>query len=184
MSIYTKKGDKGMTSLYTEKPNLKCRVPKDVLKINVLGSIDELNSLLGLAISFSNFPEVSVNLKEIQRNLFRIGSIIAGAKIKFSSSEVKKMENRIDSIEAGLTRISNFILPGGSIFSSYLHFSRSIARRAEREVVSLYRKEKFNPQILVYMNRLSDYLFVLARYVNHKIGIKEETWSSLDTKKL
>jgi len=177
MVIYTKKGDKGVTSVCDAVSGKKKRVSKDSLKIEVLGLIDELNSFLGIVISFSNLTEVSSYLKDVQKNLMIIGSFFAGDKLKLSAFQIKKLENLIDKLEDKLPKLSNFILPGGTVLASHLQYARSLARRAERGIVSLSKTQKTDSQILAYMNRLSDFLFILARFVNFEARLKEEVWS-------
>lgn len=177
MVIYTKRGDKGETSLYDERSSQRIRVSKGSLRVEALGAIDELNSFLGITISFSNNSQITMYLKEIQKNLLVIGSITAGSGLKFSISETSKLEKVIDNLEGELPVLKNFVLPGGTAFSSHLHYSRSLARRAERVMVSLSKKEIINQSQLVYLNRLSDFLFMLARFVNFEAMVKEETWS-------
>lgn len=169
MAIYTKKGDRGETSLF-----LKKRTSKDSLRIVAIGAIDEANSYLGVVISES--PELKKSLNEIQKNLFVAGSILAGAKLRFSKVKTRKLERVIDKLEGKLPVLKNFILPGGGKVGAKLFFVRTLARRAERAVVRLNRFEKVKPEILVYLNRLSDYLFMIGREVNLKEGKKEEVW--------
>lgn len=138
-----------------------------------IGAIDEVNSYLGIILSGTSRLK---QLKDIQRNLFSIGSILAGAPLRFPKSKTKTLERQIDRIEGRLPVLKNFILPGGSGVGAKLFFARALARRAERALVKLDRKTPLKPEILVYINRLSDYLFMLAREVNHEEGIKEEAW--------
>jgi cob(I)alamin adenosyltransferase len=184
MVIYTKRGDKGETSMYDEASTQRVRVSKDSLKVEALGTIDELNSFLGVTISFSNIPEITLYLKEVQRNLLTIGSITAGSKLKFTSLETKKIEKTIDKLEGDLPVLANFILPGGTTFSSHLHYARALCRRTERRMVSLskVKREKVRPQILIYLNRLSDYLFMLGRYAVYEAKLDEEVWVGKKTK--
>jgi cob(I)alamin adenosyltransferase len=176
MAIYTKMGDGGKTSLYDKSGGKRKRVSKDSLKIEVIGVIDELNSFLGVTISFSNISEISFYLKEAQRSLLTISSIIAGKKLRFNLSETKKLEKIINKFEKNLPALSNFILPGGTVLASHLQFVRSLARKAERRIASLSQKEKVNSSILVYFNRLSDLLFILARFANFEAKVSEEVW--------
>ncbi len=158
--IYTKTGDKGETG------TMVGRMVKSDQLAAAIGSIDELNSWIGLCRSQPHFDK---ELKQIQNNLFIIGSILAGSKAQgFKGSEVTKLERLIDKLEAKLPKINNFVYPIG-----YLQVARSVARRAEREVVALEIKTN---NILKYLNRLSDALFVLARWVNLQLRIKEEVW--------
>ncbi len=178
MAIYTKKGDKGETGLF----GTKRRCSKDSQVFRAVGAIDELNSYLGVVISFSNDSETKRILKDIQENLLTIGSILGGSDLKFYISKSKKLEKMIDKWEKDLPKLSNFILLGGSITASQIHFSRSLSRQAEREVVALSILEEVRPQILVYLNRLSDFLFTLARKVNHDAGVSVEIWTAKKVK--
>ncbi len=168
MAIYTKKGDTGETSIFSGKRTLKSSS-----RIRAIGAIDEANSFLGVVISEDR--ELT-ELKEVQRNLFAIGSILAGALLRFPKTRTKKLEKAIDKAEGKLPVLRNFILPGGSPKAAKLFFARTLVRRAERVIVSLNKKEPLKPEILFYLNRLSDYLFMLGREVNFKEGVKEEAW--------
>jgi cob(I)alamin adenosyltransferase len=171
MAIYTKKGDRGETSLFKGS-----RVPKNSLRIRVIGAIDEVNSYLGVIISES--LEIKKEISEIQRNLFTIGSILAGAPLRFPKVKTKKLERELDRLEGTLPVLKNFILPSGEKVAAKLFFARTLVRRAEREVALLNSKEPLKPEILVYINRLSDYLFMVGRRENFKKGIKEEVWKA------
>jgi cob(I)alamin adenosyltransferase len=171
MAIYTKKGDRGETSLFKGT-----RVPKSSLRIRAIGAIDEANSYLGVVVSES--LELKKELSEIQRNLFRIGSILAGAPLRFSKVKTKKLEKELDKLEGTLPVLKNFILPSGEKVAAKLFFARTLVRRAEREITRLNSKESLKPEILVYLNRLSDYLFMIGRRENFKKGIKEEVWKA------
>lgn len=167
--IYTKTGDRGETG------TMKGRMQKSDQLAAAIGSVDELNSWIGLCrnqLSVGSYQlpvELNSELKKIQNNLFTIGSILAGSKkYKFGSSETNKLEKLIDRLEKQLPKINNFVYPIG-----YLQVARSVARRAEREVVALEIKNK---NILKYLNRLSDALFVMARWVNLNSGVDEEIW--------
>lgn len=152
------------------------RVSKASLKVESLGAIDELNSFLGIVVAFSEDVRLRFLLKEVQKNLLRIGTITAGSGLSFSKSNTKKLEKIIDELEGKLPILKNFVFPGGGKTSSLLQYARSLARRAERRVVALSKEEKIPDQILSYLNRLSDFLFMLAREENSKIGIKDEVW--------
>ncbi len=165
MKIYTGFGDKGKTSL------LNGVVDKDSLVVEAYGTIDELNSFVGLINHYIS----SEDLFRIQKTLFLIGAELAGDKHSLSNEEIFWLESKIDSIE--LPSLSNFILPGGSKISALFHIARTVCRRAERRAVTLNKTNKINANILVYLNRLSDYLFVLARYYNLKEGVDEKVWS-------
>ena len=179
MKIYTKTGDKGTTSLFGGK-----RVEKDDLRIETYGTVDELNALIGSAISEIKDSELIEVLQNIQLDLFTLGSDLATPEdnnITFTvprieESFAKKLEESIDEFTDRLPPLKNFILPGGSKGSSLLHLARTVCRRAERAVVKLERKEKIGENILVYLNRLSDLLFVLARYANLVTNTPDVEW--------
>jgi len=180
MKIYTKTGDSGETSLLGGK-----RVWKDNLRIQTCGTIDELNSILGISISEITNMELKETLQGIQNDLFIIGSDTAlpienvNNKIsiqRIMESHSEKLESIIDKYDVQLPDLKNFILPGGTKGSSILHFARSVCRRAERNVVSLSQIEKINPYIEKYLNRLSDLLFVLARFENFSNGESDIIW--------
>ena len=177
MAIYTKRGDKGETGLFSSDPSKKRRVSKSSLRINAIGSLDEANSFLGMVSAFCRDKKLRRLIEEIQTDLLTIGSILAGSKLKIDKRRIKETEKEIDGLEGKLSVLTNFILPGGGEVGSLLHFARTLARRAERAVVALHRKEKVDPEILVYLNRLSDYMFMLARDTNKKGGIRERIWS-------
>ena len=188
MKIYTKKGDKGETDLIGGK-----RVSKSDPRIMAYGLIDELNSNIGLTISFLNsknttlFPDLIDLLIKIQNDLFAIGSDLADPAYPMENQYTisrtdKKMasylEFAIDELDKELLPIKFFILPGGSIESSILHVTRSIARRTETAVAALSKSQTINPAILIYLNRLSDLLFVAARLANKRNGIEDVSWGS------
>ena len=176
MVIYTKRGDRGETALYDKESRQNIRVSKNSLRIRAIGGIDELNSFLGVALANSSDSVLVKTISEIQRNLLTIGSILAGSKLSFSKSKTKKLERLIDELEGSLPVLKNFILPGGSPVAAHLHYARTLARRAERAVIALNNKEGVKPQVLTFLNRLSDALFMLAREENSKAQIKEEVW--------
>lgn len=178
--IYTKTGDDGQTSLFGGK-----RLWKDSQRVVAYGTLDELNAALGVAASFLADEKSKNILETIQTDLFYIGAELANPqKIGKSANKVfalgkKKisgLEKAIDRYDSNLPALVNFILPGGSKSASLLHLSRSICRRAEREVINLSKKEEVNPNILMYLNRLSDLLFILARYANKLENKKENIW--------
>jgi cob(I)alamin adenosyltransferase len=150
MKIYTRGGDMGETSLIGE------RVKKNDLRVEAYGTVDELNSFLGLVISFGGDEK----LKNIQEDLYVISAELAGGEQKISHDEITELENWIDSIE--LPELKSFLRPGGSKLASFLHVARTVCRRAERKVVSINVRE----EVISYLNRLSDLLFVLAREAN------------------
>ncbi|MEO2076897.1 MAG: cob(I)yrinic acid a,c-diamide adenosyltransferase [Bacillus sp. (in: firmicutes)] len=179
MKIYTKTGDKGTTSLIYGQ-----RVSKNDVRVEAYGTCDEANSMIGLALSHlrnENFQEKEIieNVyHKIQTNLFHVGAELAtpkGKEVKWSlaSSDIEEMEKQIDDWNAMLSELTNFILPGGHPAAAAFHVARTIARRAERCAVSL--GEDVNPLVLSYLNRLSDFLFITARYVNNRLGINEQT---------
>lgn len=176
MAIYTKRGDRGETSLYDKASSQKIRISKDSLRINAIGSVDELNSYLGVVAV--KYQDSRFKIQDIQADLFRIGAILAGAGLRFSKVKTRKFEKEIDRLEGSLPVVRNFILPGGSEVAAELHFARSLVRRAERAIVALNKQEPISPEILVYINRLSDFLYIKAREINHKEGKTETTWSS------
>jgi len=182
MKIYTKTGDKGETGLFSGK-----RVPKNSPYIEGYGNVDELNSAIGLAIALVKDLEILDILKPIQKQLFRVGADLATAfddkKAKaakhiqrIESGDVHGLERTIDRLEEKLPKLTKFILPGGSRSAATLHLARTICRRAERSVTALHLEKKANPAVLTYLNRLSDLLFVLARYTNFQEGEVEELW--------
>jgi ATP:cob(I)alamin adenosyltransferase len=175
MPIYTKKGDRGTTSFFNSQPGV--RASKDSLKPETLGALDELNSFLGVCRSFCDSPERNVFIKDIQENIFTICSVIAGADLKFNKSKTTRLEKEIDKIEKKVGAIESFRFSQGSRFATHLMYSRALARRAERRVVALSKEEKIRPQILQYVNRLSDMLFMLFREANFDSGISEEGWT-------
>jgi cob(I)alamin adenosyltransferase len=176
MAIYTKRGDKGKTSLFDQNNTQRKRISKDSLRINAVGAIDELNSSLGIATSFCKDRKIGKLIKDVQKDLFKIGSIIVGSKLRFTKIKTKRLERAIDELEGNLPVLKNFILPGGTKSASHLHFSRSLSRKAERKVVALSKKRQVKPEILTYLNRLSDFLFMLAREVNYRERVKETSW--------
>jgi cob(I)alamin adenosyltransferase len=170
--IYTKTGDDGTTGL----PG-GTRVSKDMPRIKALGSLDELNAVLGVVCSYTLPESVRKILNRIRDDLFTIGAMLsspdgAGDKDRgfsgITDADVQSLENEIDNCETQLPTLSQFILPGGSVAGALLHLARAVARRTERCCVALTRSETVPQQILRYMNRLSDLLFVLARLVNHR----------------
>ncbi len=167
MSVYTKKGDKGKTSAI----KWKC-ISKNELLFWAIGSLDELNSWIGV-ISPTSPKATRGFLIEIQRNLFLINSVLAGADLKFPGGRTKKLEKEIDRLENKLPKLANFILPGGTPLAAKFHYGRVLTRRAERYLVALNEERKVNPEILKYVNRLSDLMFTFAREANFNSGVKE-----------
>ena len=176
--MYTRGGDKGETGLYGAR-----RVPKDSLRVDAYGTIDELNSCIGVAVAASEHDEVSRPLKRIQSKLLAAGADLAtelpkgGAKVqRIRPADTKELEGMIDELQRKLPKLTAFILPGGTELSSSLHLARAVCRRAERRIVALGRSETINPEMVPYFNRLSTYLFNLARYANRLDGVEDEKW--------
>jgi cob(I)alamin adenosyltransferase len=180
MKIYTKGGDKGETGLFGGE-----RVSKDSLRIEAYGTVDELNSFIGLAIIETKDPEVKALLNKIQGTLFTLGSDLATPENqknktytipRITKSHAEEIEKEIDKFDSKLEELRNFILPGGCKSSALLHICRTICRRAERRVVSLNNGVNVNPDIIIFLNRLSDLFFVLARYENKISGTEDVKW--------
>ncbi|OLQ49155.1 ATP:cob(I)alamin adenosyltransferase [Bacillus licheniformis] len=175
MKLYTKTGDKGQTSL------VGGRTDKDSLRVESYGTIDELNSFVGLALAElsgqSGFEDLTAELLNIQHELFDCGgdlAIVTERKgYKLTEESVSFLEKRIDAYTAEAPELKKFILPGGSKGASLLHAARTITRRAERRVVSLMKSEQIHETVLCYLNRLSDYFFAAARVVNVRSGIDD-----------
>lgn len=179
--IYTRKGDEGQTSLSGGQ-----RVRKDALRVSAYGLVDELNSVLGIALAHGLSPRLAAVLPELQNELFHLGSdlsFVETDKAKYSVPQVEarhvtRLERLIDELNQIVGPLQNFILPGGSIGAAHLHHARTVCRHAERAVVSLAAEEPIGEQTLPYLNRLSDALFVMARYENHANGVAEPLWDS------
>ncbi len=180
MPIYTRTGDTGTTSLFGGKRVLKCEQ-----LVKVYGSIDELNSWVGLIASQLTIPDVQQFLATIQSDLFTIGSTLAGWKgdLKGLTKRVDEMEARIDAMEKELPPLKNFILPGGSTLGAYIHITRGMCRKVERQAVALAQKEKVDPLVIQYLNRLSDLFFMLARFINKQTNQPEVIWSGIERQK-
>jgi len=177
MKIYTKGGDFGETGLADGS-----RVSKNSLRVETYGEVDELNALLGVIRIYAHQEEYQKVLEYLQNTLFIVGSDLATANVnmpnipRLQKGEVEKLEKWIDQMDSELPKLQNFILPGGNVVAAYLHLARSFCRRVERMVVALKREEAINDEVLVFINRLSDLLFVMARHVNMKSGIEEHIW--------
>ena len=175
--IYTKTGDTGETSLFGG-----ARVPNSHLRVEEYGTVDELNSYIGLLCDLIDTPQYQLVLKEIQDRLFTIGSVLANDPSKsmmvpdIKVEDVQLLENEIDKMEDELPALKNFILPGGHQTVSFCNIARTVCRRAERLVVALDAIEKIDPLSIKYLNRLSDYLFVLGRKVGKDLGAAEVIW--------
>ena len=185
MKIYTRTGDKGTTSLFSGE-----RVPKNNLFIEAMGTVDEGNSAIGLALSLippqEEFTPTREQLEMIQHALFDVGAALATPlscherqklkKTRFDHEAIELLEKWIDVMDASLPILKKFILPGGHPAGAALHLARSIIRRAERLVIPLYEKADVTQAVLVYLNRLSDYLFMASRFINHQLQVPEIQW--------
>jgi cob(I)alamin adenosyltransferase len=180
-TIYTRKGDEGETSLGGGQ-----RVPKDSARVAAYGTIDELNSAIGAAVAHGLSPRLTQTLRVIQNELFHLGSDLAFReedKLSYqlpqiAERHVQALEEEIDELNEVVGPLQNFILPGGSIGAAHLHVARTLCRRAERAVLTLAREEPIGGLVMAYLNRLSDLLFVMARYENQQRGISEPLWNS------
>jgi cob(I)alamin adenosyltransferase len=179
LKIYTKTGDRGETSLFDGT-----RVAKTHPRVAAYGEVDELQAAVGVAVAHGADAELAEMLVAIQRDLFALGARLADpaqriaprvTKIVIDDASVARLEQWIDRLEATLTPLRHFILSGGSPGGAALHFARTVCRRAERAVLSL-GAEAVEPAVLVYLNRLSDLLFVMARAANHRAGVSESEW--------
>lgn len=188
MPIYTKTGDKGETSLFGG-----IRVSKSAVQVDAYGSVDELNSWVGFLITEISLPEKKEFLTKIQSDLFILGGTLAGWKSDLSplSTRVTEMEVEIDAMEVEMPKLQSFILPGGTKAAATSHLARSVCRRVERQIVGLLGKQpsaiSLQPTeqqaILQYLNRLSDLFFVLARFINHTVGIQDVPWIGIPRRK-
>ena len=185
MKIYTKTGDKGETSLYGGT-----RVSKAAARVESYGTLDELNAFIGLAKAEISDEKVLNQLQKIQFDLFTVGSeaatptdklILANGKnrldLMISEEEISELEHWMDDLDAELEPLQFFILPSGGKAAASIHVCRTVCRRAERAMVHLNETEEVRPELIKYLNRLSDYLFILARYISKISGEKEEYWN-------
>jgi cob(I)alamin adenosyltransferase len=179
--IYTRQGDQGETSLGGGQ-----RVSKDDLRVRAYGSVDELNSIIGVVLAQGVYSDNVPILTRIQNELFNLGVELAFLESdkkrltlpRIEGRHVAQLEQIIDTQNAVVGALDNFILPGGSLSAAYLQLARAICRRAECEVTALSRHEEVGEYVLPYLNRLSDALFVIARFENHHSGLSEELWDS------
>ena len=176
MKIYTRTGDKGKTGLFGGK-----RISKSALRLHAYGSLDELCACLGLIASDKNLPSpLPAHIESIQSLLFQMGADLAtplessAVILRMDEAPAKQMEDWIDELETSLSPLTRFILPGGSSVGAHFHLARTVCRRAERFIVALDETEAITKANLVIINRLSDYLFVAARYANKKLGAEEK----------
>lgn len=177
--IYTKTGDKGETGLFGGR-----RLPKNHLRIEAYGTVDELNAFIGLVSDHIEDGQLEAELKSIQDLLFVIGSNLASDPDKemavpdLKATDIELLEAAIDQMEQSLPALKHFILPGGHVAVSHAHVARCVCRRAERLVVALASEELVLDIIIRYLNRLSDYLFVVARKIGHDLGVPERKWEA------
>jgi cob(I)alamin adenosyltransferase len=181
MKIYTKTGDEGSTGLFGGG-----RVPKDDVRVEAYGDVDELNAVIGMARSIETMPRIDEVLVPIQRDLFAIGALLATPdrekmaqhlqKARIDEARIIELEHAIDDGEAELEPLTAFIIPGGSPKAAALHVARTVCRRAERHVVRLQHEVTLPPLAVIYLNRLSDLLFTLARVASRRAGAGEVTW--------
>lgn len=179
MKIYTRQGDQGQTGLFDGT-----RVSKDDLRIEAYGTVDELNSVLGTAIASCGDHTLQTLLLNIQHQLFDLGADLATPLKSTNARRVRRimaadtefLEKQIDLATSRLPPLKEFVLPGGAMSAAQLHVARTVCRRAERRLVTLMQREKLDPQPLIYLNRLSDLLFTLARLANHLHGVPDVPW--------
>jgi cob(I)alamin adenosyltransferase len=184
--VYTRGGDKGETGLVGGQ-----RVPKDSLRIEAYGTVDELNATIGVArataeesiAGYAKVAELDTILKRVQHELFNVGSILATLpedvhprQARVTHTEITQLEAEIDRMNAGLPALRSFVLPGGCRLNAELHVCRTVCRRAERVCVALAREEQVDPETIGYLNRLSDALFVWSRWASHTLGVSEILW--------
>jgi cob(I)alamin adenosyltransferase len=186
MKIYTKTGDRGQTALFGG-----ARVSKASLRVSAYGDVDELNSQLGVVCASDADLELKTRLREIQEELFSLGAELAKNPDKdvdlgvpgIADPEIERLEHDIDRFETELEPLKTFILPGGAPSAAFLHVARTACRRAERAVVLLAESEPVRPELVRYLNRLSDLLFVLARVANHRAGVVDVPWLGRDARR-
>ena len=181
MKIYTRTGDSGDTGLFGGG-----RVAKDDQRVEAYGDVDELNAVLGMARAIEVMPRIDEVLVPVQRDLFAIGALLATPdrdkmaqhleKARIDEERITQLEHLIDDAESELEPLRSFILPGGSPKAAALHVARTVCRRAERRVVTLQRTVEIPSLVVIYLNRLSDLLFTLARLANHRAGAGEVMW--------
>lgn len=179
MKIYTRTGDKGTTALYGGE-----RVAKDAPRVEAYGTVDEANALLGAArAQLGSLQSFDALLERLQLALFDVGADLATPESRYranivplTAEDVADLEREIDRLEADLPPLKAFILPGGHPAAAALHHARTVVRRAERRVASVGQEAEVNPQVTIYLNRLSDLLFVLARAVNAVAGVPDHAW--------
>lgn len=177
MKIYTKKGDQGKTSLFGGQ-----QVPKSASRIAAYGTADELNSVIGMILTHTVSEKTTEMLKDLQNDLFVLGADLATpldnkTRIeRIADEHILKLEQQIDAMEEQLPPLRNFILPGGTKAGAGIHFARTVCRRAERHAVECSQEESLSEHSLIFLNRLSDFLFVLGRFENMQSGTTETAW--------
>ncbi|MDX1994651.1 MAG: cob(I)yrinic acid a,c-diamide adenosyltransferase [bacterium] len=179
MKIYTRTGDDGTTSLFSGG-----RVAKTDLRVEAYGTVDELNSVLGIARALHPTLQTGIWLAEIQTQLFHLGADLATpldaastSVVRIQPDNITWLEDQIDRMTAELPELKNFISPGGTPVAAHLHLARTVCRRAERCALALREHDALNERVLPYLNRLSDFLFTLARWENWQMGVVEEKWA-------
>lgn len=180
MKIYTKTGDDGQTGLFGGQ-----RVLKDDAQVEAYGSVDETNATLGVARAAGLSPEVDAAIERIQAELFVLGAELATppdhrGRLRMpllGASEVSALEQLIDQLEAKLPALTSFVLPAGTAAASALHLARTVCRRAERRVIAVRDSAALRPELVIYLNRLSDLLFVMARHENQAAGVPDVAWA-------
>lgn len=183
MPIYTRTGDKGQTSLFGGG-----RVPKYHIRVETYGTVDELNSMIGVVLAFLEEKEQDIKneLLAIQHDLLEIGSTLSNPKaqqIAWLPQRISHFEKKIDEMTGNLPQLRNFILPGGGKTGSFLQVARTLCRRTERRLIEAIQKEDIDETIIIYFNRLSDFLFTLARFMNHNAGKQEVIWTKSSSAK-
>lgn len=179
MKIYTKTGDDGSTSLFDGT-----RLSKASMRVFAYGTVDELNSVIGIITTMQVPDELKTHLNKLNNVLFELGADLANPEntkvsrkeIRINQSHIDWLEKSIDELTAQLTPLNNFVIPGGTTLAAYLNNARTIARRSERVIIALSANEEVRKDIIVFMNRLSDFLFVASRFANHKAGIDDVIW--------
>jgi len=184
MKLYTKTGDDGSTGLFGGQ-----RVGKDALRVEAYGTVDELDACLGLAIASPGLQDYRERLLKIQSRLFEVGADLAtphteGEDVskryvpRLDPASITELEQMIDEASGAVEPMKSFVLPGGCELAARLHVGRTVCRRAERLVVALAKQDTINPDVVIYLNRLSDLLFALARVANHEAGVDDIPWVS------
>ena len=183
-NLYTRTGDDGTTSLVDGS-----RIAKDSVRLEAYGTLDEFSSFLGVVLSHKDCPqEIKGQLLEVQALLFEIGAYLATPvkqgepRIEGLTADLEKLEGWIDTLDEQTPKIRKFVLPGGSDLSARCHVARTVCRRAERRILTLSASEYVDPELISYINRLSDYLFIAARFINFMSGIDEIVWDSRHNK--